>query len=369
MLEPESHGTGWQVTLRAKGFARFFAAGFLGFWLCGWAVGEFFAGTTLIAGLRDWLLPDADLGWLPRMAYPSKSSPAPVIAFLLVWLTGWTVGGAFAMFTLLRALVGVDRVRWDQDGLEVVQHAGPFFTRRREPWAELIGLAVRRRQRIQAETRKGLWIVTGMGSEDERRELGDTLSAAWRASAGASRGRRADAEGAPAGWTIDTAEDGRPMLRGRKGARRIGGALAGALALTLGLVAASITLAAGGVGPWIGAAVLLLFGLAAAALGAWLLLGEEELRPSHRVLRRVRRFLGHEWILELTEIRLTLESSRDSDGDERWELVARGGAGKLTLASDLHVPGAARAMGLWIAERTGVELGGLPEDDDRREAS
>lgn len=369
MIEHESHGSGWQVTLRARGIARFPIAAFHAFWLCGWAVGEYFAGMTLLAGLREVLLPGADVPWLPRMTNATPSNPAPILAFLLVWLTGWTVGGVFAFHTMLRTLLGVDRVRWDHDGLEVVQYAGPFSTRRREPWGELADVSLKQRGRIQAETRKGLWIVTGLGSDEERRDLGGTLSAAWRAAGGASPGRRPHSEQAPAGWMVAHADDGRPMLRCRTGPRRIGGALLGAVALALAIAAASIALGAASLGPWIATAVLSVLALAVASAGAWLLFGQEELRPSHRALRRVRRFLGREWTTDLTEVRLALESSRDSDGDERWDLVAHGATGRLALASDLHVPGAARHMGLWLAERMGVELGGLPEGSDRLKAS
>ena len=57
---------------------RLFPAAFLGFWLCGWAVGEFLAAKQLLAG-------DVNL-------------------FLVGWLGVWTVGGIGAMFTLMMLL-------------------------------------------------------------------------------------------------------------------------------------------------------------------------------------------------------------------------------------------------------------------------
>src|SRR5262245_21855666 len=39
------------VSFRAAGWARFIPAAFLAFWLCGWAVGEVFAGGTLVLAL------------------------------------------------------------------------------------------------------------------------------------------------------------------------------------------------------------------------------------------------------------------------------------------------------------------------------
>lgn len=56
------------------GAARWGVAAFLGFWLCGWAVGE----VTVIGSLL--------FGKTSHVSF-----------FLLAWLGGWTVGGAFAI--------------------------------------------------------------------------------------------------------------------------------------------------------------------------------------------------------------------------------------------------------------------------------
>lgn len=360
MLERESFGDGWQVSLRASGAARFVVVAFLSVWLCGWAAGEYFAGGTLLAGLRELFAPGLDVPWLPRMTNRAPASPWPVLAFLGVWVAFWTAGGLFAMHEVLRALVGVDHLRWDREGVELVRRAGPFVSRRRLAWAAMEEPLAQRGSRIVARTRRGVATLAALGSDEERRRLADWLAAAWREARGAEAEVFAAREQPPSGWVAGLAEDGRPFLAADARPRRVGALVLGLV--TLGLAAAGISIggAAGGLAAWTGAAVFGALALLALAGTAWLALGRVELRPAERSLRRVRRVLGREWTREIQAARLRLESSRDSDGDERWRLVASGSGGELELASDLHAPGVARHMGLWLAARMHVELEGLP---------
>jgi len=57
---------------------------FMTVWLCGWAVGEYFALQTLL----------------------SSDAPIYANAFIIFWLLGWTIGGGFAFYTVLRQLFG-----------------------------------------------------------------------------------------------------------------------------------------------------------------------------------------------------------------------------------------------------------------------
>lgn len=370
MLERESWGSGWQVSLRVTGVMRFLVVAFLGVWLCGWAAGEFFAGTTFLAGLRDWLAPDLDLSWLPHMKSRMPSAPAPVLAFLAVWLAGWTAGGLVAMREMVRALMGVDRVRWDAETLEVHQQAGPFSWRRRVRWSEINEWMVQRQAGVVAHTRKGLWRVTGFGTPEEQRELRDELVATWRQARGAELELVVSGELAPTGWVSETSDDGRQMLVSDPKPRRVVAILLAVVSMSLVVGAASTGLTAEGAAAFLKPAALTVLALLVGTGAAWLGLGRVELRPAQGSVRRVTRFLGREWSADLAPARLGLEMSRDSDGDERWALVASAPNRSLTLASDLYVPGNARHMGLWLARRMSVELEGLPEADaERRRAS
>lgn len=362
MLERESFGSGWQVTLRPRGAGRFVVAAFLGFWLCGWAVGEAFAAGTLIAGLRQLLAPDLDVAWLPRMTNLPPANAWPVLAFLAVWLTFWTIGGVFALAEVLRAFVGADVVRWDHEGVEIARHVGPFVSRRRLRWEEMRAPVARRRGRLVAETRRGVAPLAALGGDEERAQLAAWLAQAWREARGGEREANESRERAPRGWRLETGEDGRPLLVSDPHARRAGAFVVGLFAGLIGLVAALVGGTAAGLASWAGAALLGTLALLAAAGAAWLALGRDELRPAHGSLRRVRRFLGRDQVREFAPARLRLERGRDSDGDERWTLVVSGPDGSLELASDLHAPGAARHLGAWLAARMDVTLEGLPEE-------
>lgn len=369
MLEREGFESGWRVRLRPQGFGRFVVAGFLGVWLCGWAAGEYFAGGTLLAGLRELLAPGLDLPWLPRMRNAAPANAWPVLAFLGLWVTFWTLGGLFAIVQAARALAGLDEVRWDSDGVEVVRTVGPFASRRRIAWAATHELFAGRRGALVAQTGRGLAQVTAFGGDEDRRQLALWLSEAWRQSRGGESEARAAAEQVPSGWTLETGEDGRPFLASAAGPRRAGAAALGAIGAALAFAAAALGANARGIAPIVGATVFTALALAALAGATWFALGRDELRPGPCSLRRVRRLLGREWTREVAPARLRLESSRDSDGDERWTLVAGGPGGPLGLASALNSPGAARHMGLWLAARMGVGLEGLPEsgaDETRR---
>lgn len=70
---------------------------FLGFWLCGWLIGEFFALTTLLGGR-------AGIGGS---------------LFLLVWLSLWTVGGVAAWYMWLWSLTGEETIVVGPDAISV----------------------------------------------------------------------------------------------------------------------------------------------------------------------------------------------------------------------------------------------------------
>jgi hypothetical protein len=79
------------------GIARYAAAAFLGFWLCGWAVGEFFA----IGMLLSMVFGIGGIGFQG----PAGGGELCVSLFLFGWLGGWTVGGAaaiYAFYSLVR---------------------------------------------------------------------------------------------------------------------------------------------------------------------------------------------------------------------------------------------------------------------------
>ena len=73
---------------------------FLGFWLCGWVMGESFALKTLLTGHAN----DAGIGGS---------------IFLAIWLTFWTVGGIAAWYMWLWSLTGEETIVVGRDALSI----------------------------------------------------------------------------------------------------------------------------------------------------------------------------------------------------------------------------------------------------------
>lgn len=76
---------------------------FIGFWLCGWVLGE-----TSAVG---------------ELLHPAANHRESGNLFLLVWLGGWTIGGAWAICFLLWSLAGLERIRVESDTLSVRREA------------------------------------------------------------------------------------------------------------------------------------------------------------------------------------------------------------------------------------------------------
>lgn len=79
-----SHGL--EIVIPAK--RNWFLTIFLGFWLCGWAMGEIMVPLAFFSGDLD----------------------HAALVFTAVWLVMWTVGGGFAIYIFLWSLAGRERV-------------------------------------------------------------------------------------------------------------------------------------------------------------------------------------------------------------------------------------------------------------------
>jgi hypothetical protein len=104
------------VTIPPAGvtLSRLGPALFLLFWLGGWAVGVYWA---------------ADAARL-------HSTPWSGRAFIMAWLGAWLVGGIFvwaSLFSMLVAMVGIERVAFDFDGLVHTRSALGFSRTRTYP--------------------------------------------------------------------------------------------------------------------------------------------------------------------------------------------------------------------------------------------
>ena len=83
--------SGLEIVVPAK--KNWFITLFLGFWLCGWAVGEVTVLTQLF----------------------SDDAPLEGSLFLMFWIVGWTFGGAFALLVCCWFLAGKERILLSSD--------------------------------------------------------------------------------------------------------------------------------------------------------------------------------------------------------------------------------------------------------------
>jgi len=83
---------------------------FLGAWMVGWAFGEASVAGELIEALG---------GFLPNSSGAEQPISGGIDLFMLAWLTGWTIGGVFALYTLLWQLAGRERIEVSYESIKV----------------------------------------------------------------------------------------------------------------------------------------------------------------------------------------------------------------------------------------------------------
>src|SRR5262249_37092989 len=88
----------------------------------------------------------------------------------------------------------------------------------------------------------------------------------------------------------------------------------------------------------------------------WLLAVRETWHMGPNRLERRRQMLGRVSSVEFSPLELELTSRKDSDGDVRWDLVARGGGRRSVSTGPTDDPNPPLTLGLWLADRTGVRL-------------
>lgn len=299
-LDREPWEGGWQVRRRASGWLRFIPAAFLTFWLCGWLVGEVFAGGMLFSMAAAAFGLELPVGTGSMRGLPAAAPGAfAVAAFLSVWLAFWTFGGLMAMRELLHLVWGRETVRWDSERIETVRSVGPFERVKRVRGEDLRRIRVRA-GRVEADTRQGRVVLATFGGRADREALCAHLR---RSLAHWLEGTRA--------WS----RAGEPF---RVGVWRESQG------------AAAPVLESGW--PWLGA----------------------KLEPAHGSLTRRIRVLGWSQVRTWQPITLTLTVQTDSDGDEHWGIRAGDASGDTLLHSSLEDPAPAHALGEWLTRHTGA---------------
>jgi hypothetical protein len=352
---------------RPQGPGRFFVAGFLSFWLCGWLAGEIFALWVL------WRLLTSGLA--------TGQWALPALLFLLVWLSLWSFGGAVALQQVLGALWSEDRLVLGADGSLVCQaHRGPFRRRQVLPLQEIrrfhVGLAGAGGGALMAERAGRPLEITRLGSPRQRQEAADQLNRllGLRPLPDApgpvpARDQTPEVALLPAGWRELTPSFGSPLLVPDPALRRQHRLVMGLVNLVLwGLLALLIRSGPAGPGFWALGIPLALLALAGGWGQLWLACGRREWRLEPRLLVLQRRFgqrlhtLGEARALELIE-------RVDSDGDRSYRLQATRPAGApLRVGDDATDPRALRHLGAWLAARCHVPFEDrVPSEEERRQ--
>ena len=362
----ERTSEGWELVLRPRGADRYATAGFLGFWLCGWAAGETFALWFLIKGAIALLTgepPDPGRD-------PLQWGPAVMVGlFLIVWLALWTVGGIAAGSEFIRQLWGRDRVVIASGRLTVTWSRWPFRSRRVfERDAIRRVLLIGRDDRLTLESTRDRVEISGLGTRNERIEAARAI----RAELGIADAPAAGVS-VPAEWELIITPEGERALVANLATRRAQARFASVATMVL----ATMTLLLGRksierLDLIVPTLILLAFTIGAAVGATWLARGRWEwrIRSGHLTLRR-------RFGVTVNDVfegrRLVIDRDTDSDGDTWYALYAMPDAedppvskpiswrrippkNSRTIARVMNDDSAVRDLGAWLARETDLPL-------------
>ena len=362
-----------ELRFRPSGAGRWIEATFLSVWLLGWAAAEI-----IVLGL----LGGGAWAWLQGRPLPGQPQALvavlPVAAFLVVWLSFWTLGGVLALRQWLRCFWAEDRLTLTATDLEWRQRLGPWVRRRTLPRRAIqaVRLAQRRSDRsgpLIAQLEDRQLELTQLGTPEQRRQAAERLSEALENQAISPPAEERAA--LPREWEcVKISFDCAVLVPNRRMRRRSGLAMA-LIALP---VDAGWLLLLTQIGPRPDQLPLLLMltliATAASWSALWLGLGRREWRLDRGELVAQRRFAGR--VTRLFAARaLELRESSDEDGDlwyslqatELRSLGARIGAPQV-LCRSLHDPDEPRALGRWLMQRTGIAFRDQVPSEAERQA-
>ncbi len=150
----------WTARLGPAGPLRWFQVAFLTVWLCGWFVGECFAGFFVVAKVLS--------------LETSLKAPDAVGIPLSLWLLFWTYGGLTALAQWLRLTLGTDEIEARPDGVTIRWGVGPIRRRRTVAREEVLGVHTTG-TKLVLETLRGPVVMTTYGEEEDRIRLANDL--------------------------------------------------------------------------------------------------------------------------------------------------------------------------------------------------
>ncbi len=344
-------GTVPVLVLRPRGVVRFFIAGFLLLWLCGWAAGEGFALWFVGAAIKGLLRSGDATRALPNPGGFSAAGLLAILAFISLWLALWTFGGIAALIELLRLLWGNDRLQFAPDRWSWTRGIGPFGVERSVDPRTLTGVPLRRKGgTLCFERGAKRWTVTNGGTDADRAWIVEHF---WLPIKPAP----AAVDELPEGWTTIPDSAGYDRLVSPTVGKGCGCLLFGTIVYNVIFAGfAYRTNMLDSFSGALGAVPFALVGLGLLALVVVGKIGRFEWRVGRDMLVRHWSLLA--WVSEkrVAPDSLRIGVSQDSDGDDHFTLSGIADGKTLRIESQMNDSRRVAALGRWIAARTGWAL-------------
>ncbi|MCP3101130.1 hypothetical protein LZ198_19835 [Myxococcus sp. K15C18031901] len=335
-------------------------AGFCGFWLMGWVVGEVLA-IQILATFVGELSRSVPLSQLRGLTGQGDVGVTLTPLFLSFWLALWTPAGFAVAFGLFAALAGAEHLSFDRRGVERASRLGPFrFGVQRVAFADLVDLyPLQGVGAVVGLLRTGRKVtLASAGTKDQHTEL----LRWWREFSRLPLEDAALASHVPMNREVVSERAGRTVLRKAARVRRIAAwawwVTAGLLAFNLGILLWRRLFGADGV-----IETLATLGLAAltwlTARQAWREswgLQWWEVGPERFVRVTQGRFSSRRQAHRVRRLVVTAQRD-DEDGDHSWALWLHDEQdGKVALIRGSKDAREVEHLGLWLAQRTRVSF-------------
>ncbi len=363
----EVRGETTDVVLRPHGWLRLIPAAFLLVWISGWAVFETGCLAFILYLLRALIAPNA----LSSLVPPAKMGPGGVVVIvgLLVPLglftALWTFGGVSALRDLVRLFASEDRISFGPDGIACEQRVAFRVQTVQLTRSRVLDLRTARNALVADVEGEKERILTQLASIKALRDLRDEMRRVLGIDTPEANRRRVakDEAAPPEGYVVEPDPGGGVTLELGPAARRRHARILFAIGATLLALAAWVVLEESKraeVSPSTQNAAVVVAVIASPflLLAFFARFGRVTLTARDGMIRRTRHLLHWRFERTVQSPALVLEHDTDSDGDDRYALVAKGGDGQkdLHIAGDINADRTLIHLGRYLAAKAHTEL-------------
>lgn len=186
-------------------------------WLSVWSFVELFLANLVLKLVGStWQIPvPAGLAELIERGSSGERPPLYILVVMAAFTIVWTLGGPPRIAQVLRLLFGSDTVIMSADELHVRRAIGPWAIESRWPKNDITSIIIRgRARRLEGRAGAQRFVISTLGSEAERKALGDELRARYVVTAPI---HSSNTRGLPPGWEILGRANGTLTLRPPRG--------------------------------------------------------------------------------------------------------------------------------------------------------